>query len=447
MEFQREGRELLLTIFVFSLLLSGLVIYATEKMQYYNRRDRVSRIAAIQAGKIQMTINILLQKTQTLKMLVLQGKGDVPNFEALARELLDEPSINSLQLAPGGVITHIYPPVRARKLSGIFDNPERALEANLAKNSGVLTLAGPYALEQGGFGIVGRQPIYIPDKSGRDAFWGFASIVLILPDVLYPSGLQELKRQGFDYTLHRIRPDTHTVQFFAKSSERPLNNPVETSFQLPNTSWTLRVAPQNGWFDLSVLASEMGIALVVCVLFTTLGYAFLAVHNQKLELKRLTLTDPLTGLPNRRKLQDFLRKRCAQSRAPFLLCLADLDHFREINDTFGHAWGDQLLIDCTRRFQRCLGPGDLLFRIGGDEFVTFLEGGENARWPEKERALQSALEPPVLIEQRPVRVGLSLGRAVYPKDSEDGEKLLRTADNRMYRQKTKRKENGQLPGF
>lgn len=161
------------------------------------------------------------------------------------------------------------------------------------------------------------------------------------------------------------------------------------------------------------------------------------------ELRHQAMHDTLTGLPNRALLMDRIEQAIefAQRHDHLLtLLFIDLDRFKIVNDSLGHAAGDQLLCVVTRRIGRFLQSGDTFARLGGDEFVLLLP----TTIPDDELAnltnqLSRVLAKPVLVADREVSVTCSIGYSVYPQDGDDATALLKHADAAMYRAK---KEGG-----
>lgn len=154
------------------------------------------------------------------------------------------------------------------------------------------------------------------------------------------------------------------------------------------------------------------------------------------ELTHRGLHDPLTDLPNRTLLFDRLGQACARARRagdPFAIVMLDLDRFKDINDTWGHAVGDMMLVALARRLRGHLREVDTIARLGGDEFAILLQGIED-----DERAMAMAVKLVALIEEpvfhrgRMLRVGASLGVALCPSFECTPGALMSAADEAMY---------------
>jgi diguanylate cyclase (GGDEF)-like protein/PAS domain S-box-containing protein len=158
--------------------------------------------------------------------------------------------------------------------------------------------------------------------------------------------------------------------------------------------------------------------------------------------------DPLTGLPNRRLLEDRLTQALALSyrnRKQTAVMFVDLDRFKAINDSLGHAVGDLLLKEVAQRLVRQLRVGDTICRIGGDEFVVVLP--EIKRSEDAAHVAQKVLEQlsqPVIVEERELIVTPSIGIAVFPEDGRDAETLIRNSDAAMYHAKELGRANYQF---
>ena len=157
------------------------------------------------------------------------------------------------------------------------------------------------------------------------------------------------------------------------------------------------------------------------------------------KLHQLAYYDPLTGLPNRRLFQESLQKTMAQAadlRQQVVLLYLDLDHFKDINDSLGHAFGDELLRQVGARLIGCLYPRDTVGRLGGDEFgVVLLTPGDARIGLIVANKIHAAMQAPFEVAGHPVNVRLSIGITIYPIDSTDLDSLARYADLAMYEAK------------
>jgi diguanylate cyclase (GGDEF)-like protein len=149
--------------------------------------------------------------------------------------------------------------------------------------------------------------------------------------------------------------------------------------------------------------------------------------------------DPLTGLPNRMMLQDRLdhaAQRAQRSNANAAIIFADLDRFKQVNDTYGHLVGDELLLAVARRLQRLVRPGDTLARVSGDEFVFLCE---DLNSPDDVKLLaqriDTAFARPFVVASYELPITASVGVAFAGPGQDISERLVMQADNAMYQAK------------
>ncbi len=189
----------------------------------------------------------------------------------------------------------------------------------------------------------------------------------------------------------------------------------------------------NGETDITVKTSgDKEIARIGIALNTTIS----ALKDRDETLRRMADHDALTGLPNRRLLADRLRQALLLARRSgkmLCVCYIDLDGFKLVNDQYGHAAGDQLLVEVTRRLQETVRAGDTLARLGGDEFAVLLNdlANEDECLPILDRMLEKAALP-VSIGDHTVAVSASIGVTFSTTDGGDCDTLLRHADQAMY---------------
>jgi len=166
------------------------------------------------------------------------------------------------------------------------------------------------------------------------------------------------------------------------------------------------------------------------------------------DMKRKAMHDQLTGLPNRAMFMESLDRavrKAKRRQARFSVLFVDLDHFKEVNDTMGHAAGDRLLQAVAERLGSAVRQSDLVARLAGDEFVILIE---DHRGPEEvmivAQKVVAFLQRPVLLEWREVQVSGSVGIASYPEDGDEVATLVKNADAAMYQAKERGRNNFQF---
>ncbi|WP_260581593.1 diguanylate cyclase [Sphingopyxis sp. PET50] len=186
-------------------------------------------------------------------------------------------------------------------------------------------------------------------------------------------------------------------------------------------------------------------AAIVLLATAFLARLILDQHDQQVEmltlrhrLQRQAMTDPLTGLANRRALHRAAEEHFALGGAGPALILLDLDGFKPVNDRHGHAAGDALLIAIGGRLRAHAGESATVARIGGDEFAILLPACDAESLAMRASAMLAALAAPFPIDGRPIRIGATAGLARAPDDGGALLELLRSADAALYAAKPRR---------
>jgi diguanylate cyclase (GGDEF)-like protein len=167
--------------------------------------------------------------------------------------------------------------------------------------------------------------------------------------------------------------------------------------------------------------------------------ALLAARKRREELLTLAYHDNLTGLPNRSLLHDRLGVAITHARRQgtrLAVLFLDLDDFKTVNDSYGHALGDRLLVELAGRVRASVRAGDTVARFGGDEFVVLLdEVSGTADAAHVATKVLVALRAPFRLDGHEVTVAASVGMSLFPDDGVSGDELLRQADAAMYHDK------------
>jgi diguanylate cyclase (GGDEF)-like protein len=204
---------------------------------------------------------------------------------------------------------------------------------------------------------------------------------------------------------------------------------------LVNNLWFVVVAGS----AMLCLAPIVVAAVAYSVLLVPLFLApVVAIHHavwQGARSEHAARHDPLTGLPNRTAFREAVEDTLRSDAQPSCLLLVDLDRFKEVNDTLGHAYGDLLLQQVAERFRDQLGDDESIARLGGDEFAIFSHGRDRESSLELAQTVADALRASFELEHIEVDAQASVGIALYPEDGTDVETLVQKADVAMYRAK------------
>ncbi len=189
------------------------------------------------------------------------------------------------------------------------------------------------------------------------------------------------------------------------------------------------------WLSISAVRDEAGALVNYVGVFSDIT----TVKDAQAKLEYQAHHDPLTGLPNRIMFRDRVNRAIARAqRHGHVACLMfiDLDRFKDINDSLGHAVGDQVLIDIAERLQQGLRGEDSVSRHGGDEFTVLIESLKDARQAARfAKKILPWFEQPILIDEHELYVTASIGISSFPGDGDSPEILIRNADTAMYQAK------------
>ena len=205
------------------------------------------------------------------------------------------------------------------------------------------------------------------------------------------------------------------------------------------------------WYLAFISADDMQLAshpllnlvylvLVLCTLSWTYGVSVSCNLRAQRSILEMAREDALTGLPNRRHVDEMLDKAIAQSarhQQGFGFILIDLNHFKAVNDRYGHQAGDLLLKEVARRLKNFCRHADFVGRIGGDEFVALTFGvNQESQLDSTLLRLKKMLEGSCIIQGNVVEIQAALGCALFPTDGNSADKLMQIADQRMYLDKS-----------
>lgn len=224
-----------------------------------------------------------------------------------------------------------------------------------------------------------------------------------------------------------------------------LRSPKDVAIVETPSWWT----SQHTLMVLSLVATlTLAVLLWVVVLRRRVEQQTLLLRRSEENFRHLAQHDALTGLAARTLLQERLElslEGARRKQTPFALLTMDVDNFKLVNDTLGHAAGDEILCIAVKRIQASVRETDTVARMGGDEFTVLLPGVHGMEAAGKIAAqVVASVSGPIVLRGREVAVSVSVGVTAYPEGGEDATSLLHTADIAMYRAKTQGRNRYQL---
>ena len=420
-----------LIIFLLGICLVGLIVYKTDTHEK-NQRHILTQLNATTYGeRIKNEIADGIGITDTLEQILISENGEIHQFETIAGNLMSD-SIESVQLAPNGVVTDIYPAEgnEAGKIDLLHDKDRKEISCYARDNHATIT-QGPFELKQGGYGIAVRNPVYLKDKSGQEYFWGFAIVILRVPDI-FSDTVSALSNFGYEYKILKTDipwSDTYKVVY---QSDGQIDHPISYAFTVGDGTWKLEVTPKTGWRNNTLLIIISGMFLTISLLLSVLTRVWLVAKEHKNKYKILARTDSLTNIYNRYGFDELAEKIISKNpQTHFVAALLDIDDFKFINDIYGHSYGDKALKSLADSMKAFFPSDALLGRNGGDEFCILLP---NCTFKEADKQLQQFTKLPKTFSYHGKELAfyISLGYAEYPTFAASPSQLMRCADAALY---------------
>ena len=294
-------KELWIPVFVLMISLVVLVNIGirADSSQRDLIRSRAELNAVTYADHMKADIVRGIDITNTFEQIVISENGKISMFPKVAENMMAD-YIQSIQIAPDGVVTEIYPEAgnETGKIDLIHDK-ERGKISCYARDNDVITMQGPFSLNQGGTGIAVRNPVYLEQKNGERTFWGFTIVIIRVPDI-FADSIKSLSDFGYEYKLSKnIAPWDETYEEVYGSGVEMID-PVTYTFELGDSQWVLEVMPENGWNSNEKLYRLWGYGLLIVLLLT--GFVFIIM------LLRRTQESENTVVELNKKLQKALEQ-------------------------------------------------------------------------------------------------------------------------------------------
>lgn len=347
--------------------------------------------------------------------------------------------LRNIAVAIGYRVTYVYPLQRNEKVLGMSytDLPAQWPQVKQAVDTGKGVLVGPIELVQGGSGLIYRHPVFI-----NNIYWGMVSIVIDTPSFM-EAAFAGTDNKGYEFAVrNRDAEGKLGMAFYGNQALFDAPGTVIMNSEVPDGTWQWAIKSHNPpAFHLVWIIRLMGWLLSLG--FAAAVYSFFRERSQ---LANQALFDSLTGLANRRLLTDRLeqtiRRLGREKDQHCAVFFFDLDDFKDINDRYGHAAGDHVLMSVAQGVSEELRLSDTVGRLGGDEFVVISSYSHNPQHVTQiEKRLRKGIGKPIEFNGHQFKIGASIGVAIYPEDAISPERLLSIADQRMYENKQARKKN------
>uniref|UniRef100_UPI00402A386D diguanylate cyclase domain-containing protein n=1 Tax=Eshraghiella crossota TaxID=45851 RepID=UPI00402A386D len=418
---------------VFILGMCALIgeIYVVGESQEQQNRTNAKLNAMTYAEHIYGELMEGIGVTDTLKQVVISGDGNINKFYDIAANMMDD-TIQSIQIAPNGVVNEIYPEdMNESGKIDLINDSDRGEISRYARDNDTVIMQGPFELKQGGYGIAVRNPVYLEDENGKKSFWGFTIVILKVPEI-FSNSVEALSNFGYKYSLQKCASPWDNMYEWVYGSKKELNNPVIYDFDVYGDKWRLEILPKSGFYNNKYLIFMFIGGVIIVLLLTGLTAALIFINENRKNFKRLAVTDALTGIYNRLGFDDQVEQYMRQNpQKHCVVAMLDIDDFKLVNDMYGHAAGDGVLKKLAESMKQYFSKDAILGRNGGDEFSIFMPDCTAVEvTPFLKKFTEETRKFYCKGEERAFTI--SLGFAEYPVFADDRSQLIRCADKALY---------------
>ena len=308
----------LVGILSFIILSIGGVFVNTNTVN--KEKMRASFTAETTVNQIKSHISRYLGVSEYFRNMIESGHELSSEEFAFSAEMISDDSgiIKAIEMAPNGIVRDIYPLEGNKEAFGIdmLSNPARRYEANLAKDSGQYTIAGPYELNQGGLGALLFEPIYIEDSSTHRKFWGFSILVLDWEKFIEELELDKLDDASYCYQIWKKDGSTQKKTIIAEGKQELRKDALSVSCKVPNDTWYVEIVPYTGWLTARLKALTLLLTLIISFLAVIICYQVLhRKYRERLYTAKIEKTAEQARMANEAKTR-FLFNMSHDIRTP-----------------------------------------------------------------------------------------------------------------------------------
>ncbi|MDN3612469.1 diguanylate cyclase [Vibrio ostreicida] len=444
----RLERHWPLSVLAFIMLICAIgLIESIDRSQKNFLRDSLSARAKEELSIVRSE----LENAIVSDILAVHGLSALvaskPNLEFVGWDLLASSvmrkanHITAISLAPDDVIRYVYPLEGNETTLGLDYRtaPEQWATVKKSREIQELFIAGPISLAQGGHALIARVPIFTDPLYNRH-YWGVCSVMISLESLFLEAGVDAYARQ-YHLSIRGLDSSGRNGPIFYGTQSTFDHAFSKETVKFPYGTWRIAAATKIDFLDQSDWFRVHAVRLLGYPMVISLVVAFGTIFGLYKSASQQALHDTLTALPNRRYFMSTLQHyfEYVEQGEHFAILNVDLDKFKSINDTYGHAAGDRVLEAVAERIQCVLTGSDFVARIGGDEFLIMLLDVTNqqelAVWSDK---LKHAIcHKPIAYDKHFINIEVSVGYALYDDQYSSINEMLKVADAHMYQQKSR----------
>lgn len=435
----------LLSLLLFLVVVTAIEVFHAKQLTFLKNESysEAKKQLSIIRSRIEAAIvsdMYILNNFSTL--VTINPDSDMKSWDKIAQNIIrDGYHIRLIGLAEDDILNFVYPMEGNEQILGIDyrDHPTQWESVEIARNIGNTFIAGPFDLFQGGQALITRTPIFRDPPFNKD-YWGVSSAVIDLDELYEDVGIGKIENK-YELAIRGANSSGKEGPIFHGEQHVFTNAFATEQVNFPYGGWFLALSGNEHvlmdvpWYRIQI------VRLVGYTIMFVLAIGFMTIYRLYRIADSRSMHDELTMLPNRRyfmySLKQAFKVTQKQRARTFAVVNIDLDGFKAINDTFGHAAGDQVLIECAKRIKSELRVSDLVARIGGDEFLVLLpriidEQHASSIVAKLRRAICTT---PVVYEVHSIYLRISVGWILHNNNYDDVDALLKAADEKMYEQK------------
>ncbi|WP_439146227.1 diguanylate cyclase [Vibrio sp.] len=435
----------LLSLLLFLVVITAIEVFHAKQLTFLKNESysEAKKQLSIIRSRIEAAIvsdMYILNNFSTL--VTINPDSDMKSWDKIAQNIIrDGYHIRLIGLAEDDILNFVYPMEGNEQILGIDyrDHPTQWESVEIARNIGNTFIAGPFDLFQGGQALITRTPIFRDPPFNKD-YWGVSSAVIDLDELYEDVGIGKIENK-YELAIRGANSSGKEGPIFHGEQHVFTNAFATEQVNFPYGGWFLALSGNEHvlmdvpWYRIQI------VRLVGYTIMFVLAIGFMIIYRLYRIADSRSMHDELTMLPNRRyfmySLKQAFKVTQKQRARTFAVVNIDLDGFKAINDTFGHAAGDQVLIECAKRIKSELRVSDLVARIGGDEFLVLLpriidEQHASSIVAKLRRAICTT---PVVYEVHSIYLRISVGWILHNNNYDDVDALLKAADEKMYEQK------------